>query len=133
MINEISATGPRLAALMGGIFSDAQALLKQEVALARSELSDELGETKRVVLSIGIGAAILAVGVLFLVLLVVDLLHEELQLKMWQSYGIVGGILTLAGVVLLLLARARVSAISFVPKQTVETLKENVQWIKNQS
>lgn len=124
---------PSLASLVSGIVSDAQALIKQEMALARRELADELNKTKQATISLGVGAAIVALGGVLLAFMVVYLLHEEVQLSLWLSYLIVGGVLAIAGIALLLFARAKASEISLVPKQTVETLRENVQWIKNQT
>ena len=124
---------PSLASLVSGIVNDAQALIKQEVALARRELADELTKAKQATLSLGVGAAVAALGGLLLALMVVYILHEEVQMKLWLSYLIVGGVLAIAGATLFLFACAKASEINLVPKQTVETLRENVQWIKNQT
>jgi uncharacterized membrane protein YqjE len=124
---------PSLASLVSGIVSDAQALIKQEMALARRELADELNKAKQATLSLGVGAAVAGLGGVLLALMVVYILHEEAGMKLWLSYLIVGGVLAIAGATLLLFARAKASEISLVPKQTVETLRENVQWIKDQT
>jgi len=124
---------PSLASLVSGIVNDAQALIQQEMALARRELADELNKAKQATLSLGVGVAIAGLGGVLLALMVVYILHEEVQMKLWLSYLIVGGVLAIAGATLLLFARAKASEISLVPKQTVETLRENVQWIKDQT
>jgi uncharacterized membrane protein len=124
---------PSLASLVSGIVNDAQALIQQEMALARRELADELNKAKQATLSLGVGAAVAGLGGVLLALMLVYVLHEEVQMKLWLSYLIVGGVLAIAGATLLLFARAKASEISLVPKQTVETLRENVQWIKDQT
>jgi len=124
---------PSLASLVSGIVNDAQALIKQEMALARREFADELNKAKQATLSLGVGAAVVGLGGVLLTLMLVHVLHEEVQMKLWLSYLIVGGVLAIAGATLLLFARAKASEISLMPKQTVETLRENVQWIKDQT
>jgi hypothetical protein len=58
---------------------------------------------------------------------------SDQNLPLWACYGIVGGFLTIVGVVLLYAARSKASTIHLVPERTVETIRENVQWIKNQT
>jgi hypothetical protein len=126
-------TEPSLTSLVSGIVNDAQKLIKQEIALARREFVDELNKTKQATASLGIGAGLAAVGAVLLSLTFVYLLHDEAHLRLWLSYLIVGGILAIGGVAFLLIAKALAAEITLVPKQTIETLRENVQWIKNQT
>jgi hypothetical protein len=125
-------TEPSLTSLVSGIVNDAQRLIKQEIALARREFVDELNKTKQATASLGIGAALAALGAVLLTLTFVYLLHEEAQLRLWLSYLIVGGTLAIGGIAFLLIAKVQAAEITLVPKQTIETLRENVQWIKNQ-
>jgi len=124
---------PGLAGLVNGIVNDAQVLIKQEIALARREITDELNKTKQAAVSLGIGIATALAGVWLLVMFVVYLLHEEAHLKLWQSYGIAGVVLALIGMGLVFLAKARAREIHLVPRQTVETMRENVDWIRSQA
>jgi hypothetical protein len=124
---------PSFASLISGIIEDAQALFKQEAALARREIADEINKTKQAAASLGAGLGVAALGVILLTLMVVQLLHEEAGLRLWLSYLIVGGALAIVGGVLFMVGRARASTISLVPKQTMQTMKENVQWIRNQT
>jgi hypothetical protein len=126
-------TEPSLTSLVSGIVNDAQKLIKQEIALARREFVDELNKTKQATASFGIGAGLAAVGAVLLSLTFVYLLHDEAHLRLWLSYLIVGGILAICGIAFLLIAKAQAAEITLVPKQTIETLRENVQWIKNQT
>ena len=126
-------TEPSLTSLVNGIVNDAQKLIMQEIALARREFVDELNKTKQATASFGIGAGLVAVGAVLLSLTFVYLLHDEAHLRLWLSYLIVGGIVAIGGLVFLLIAKAQAAEITLVPKQTIETLRENVQWIKNQT
>ncbi|HEV8711676.1 MAG TPA: phage holin family protein [Candidatus Binatia bacterium] len=126
------STEPSLAALIGGIINDARDLLLQEFTMAKLEIQDELRKTKTAVVSLGIGIGISAVGGLLLILMLVHLLHALTALPLWGCYGIVGGILLLSGLVVLYTGKKTAEEIEVVP-ETVETLKENVKWIRERT
>jgi hypothetical protein len=126
-------TEPSLTSLVSGIVDDAQKLIKQEIALARREFVDGLDKTKQATTSLGIGAGLAALGGVLLSFMFVYLLHEEAHLRLWLSYLIVGAIVAVGGIAFLLIARAQAAEITLVPRQTIETLRENVQWIKRQT
>jgi O-antigen/teichoic acid export membrane protein len=123
---------PSLSSLVGGIINDVQVLMKQEVALARKELAEELQKAKQAAISLGIGIGIASVGGLLLILMLVFLLNWAAPaIPLWACFGIVGGVFVLAGVGLLALAKKKAESIHVVPERTAETMKENLQWIKN--
>jgi len=123
---------PSLAALIGGIINDARDLLLQEFTMAKLEVQDELRKTKAAAISFGIGIGIAAVGGLLLIFMVVHLLHAITPLPLWGCYGIVGGVLLLSGFIVLYTGKKAAEEIGVVP-ETVETLKENVKWIKERT
>jgi hypothetical protein len=129
-------TEPSMASLVSGIVSDTQTLIKQEVALARRELKDEIHKAIQAGVSLGIGVGFIAVGGLLLLFMLAHLVNE-LMLKQlpghWAGYGIVGGLAFVIGIGLLLYAKSRADEINVVPPQTAETMKENARWIKNQT
>lgn len=123
---------PSLAALIGGIINDARDLMLQEFTMAKLEVQDELRRTKAAAISLGIGIGIAAVGGLLLLLMLVHLLHALTPIPLWGCYGIVGGVLLLAGLLLLYSGKKTAEEIAVVP-ETVETLKENAKWIREQT
>jgi Putative Actinobacterial Holin-X, holin superfamily III len=123
---------PTLAQLLTGLMQDAQTLLRQEMALATHELRVELRNTIRAVMFLGIGIGIAAIGGWLLILMLVHLLQALTALPLWACYGIVGGLLAAGGIVLLVLGQRKLARLHLVPQQTVETMQENVQWIKSQ-
>ena len=134
MADRIPTESPQsMASLLGGIASDIQTLVRQEITLAKTEMLREWDKAKTAAESIAAGAAVLAVGALLLCLCVVSVLHEAIPLPWWASFLIVGGVLTVAGAVLFLVGRARAAQVNVIPPQTAETLRENVQWIRNQT
>jgi uncharacterized membrane protein len=130
-----SSPGPdaSLASLVGGIINDAKDLLLHEFTMAKLEMKDELNKTKTAAVSLAIGAGISAVGGLLLILMLVHLLAALTPIPLWGSYGIVGAVLLLVGVILLMSGKRTAEQVDVVPPRTVATLKENAQWLKEQT
>jgi hypothetical protein len=124
---------PTLAQLVRGLMDDATVLIQQELALAKYELYEEARKTKTAVVSLGAGIGVAAVGGLLLIIMLVHLLRELTEWPLWTCYGIVGGICAVAGTALLYRGKQQISQIDIVPQQTVETMKENVRWLKRQT
>jgi Flp pilus assembly protein TadB len=128
----VEETNPSMTSLVSGIVADLQRLLRQEMELARTEVRQEWDKAKTAAGALAAGAALFAVAGLLLCFMFVHLVHY-FGVPLWGCFGIVGGVLLLAGVVLAGTGYARARSVHVVPPQTVETLKENVQWIKNQT
>lgn len=129
-----TASEPSMSALVSGIIRDTQTLIKQEMALAKHEVKDEVHKTVQAGVSLSVGVGLVAVGAGLLLLMLVHLLNWAIPaMPSWGGYGIVGGIVLLVGVGLLLFARSKAEDIHLQLPQTTETLKENAQWIQNQT
>jgi len=132
-------TSPSMASLLGGIVSDIQTLIRQEVALARSEIQREWDKAKTAAGSMAVGSAILALGGILLCLMVVHLLAWAFgypntpgrEWALWVAYLIVGGVLAVLGAVLFYTGRNKAGQVNVIPPQTAETMRENVEWIQN--
>lgn len=124
---------PSMTSLVEGIVSDAQQLVRQEMSLARAEIQEEWHKMKSAAGALGAGIVVLSLSGFFLSVMAVHLLHWLTQLPLWACYGIMGGACALLGAGLIFVGRSQASAVSFVPRQTVETMRENVQWIRNQT
>ena len=126
-------TEPTLARLVGDLVSDVKQLLRQELALARYEVREEVRKAKVASVSIGAGLGVVAIGGLLLIAMLVHLLNAVTEWPLWICYGIVGGVCAVAGGVLLYFGKHYMFQIDMVPQQTVETMKENVRWIKEKT
>jgi hypothetical protein len=122
---------PSLAALLGGIMQDAKDLLVQELTLAKLEGHDELGHLKTAALALGIGVGVAAVGGILLSVMLVHVLAAYTAMPLWGCYGIVGSVFGVLGGVLLASGKHKIEEIDMMP-QTVETMKENAQWLREQ-
>jgi len=136
MANDIpTGSEQSLTTLVSGIINDAETLMKQEVALAKTELKEEMKKTKEALVSLAVGAGVAALGGLMLTFMVVHLITwvSSNAIPLWVSYAIVGGVLAVTGAVLVFTGTRRAEDIHLVPPQTAQTMRENVQWIKNQT
>jgi hypothetical protein len=131
--SHVDNSHPTLAQLMRGLVDDVTLLMRQELALAKHEMHEEVRKTKTVAVSLGAGIGITAVGGLLLIVMLVHLLNALTEWPLWICYGIVGGVCALAGIALLYRGKRYMSQIDIVPQQTVETMKENVRWIKEKT
>jgi Putative Actinobacterial Holin-X, holin superfamily III len=122
---------PSLAALLGGIMKDAKDLLVQELTLAKLEGHDEVRQIKTAALSLGIGVGVAAVGGILLSVMLVHVLAAYTDIPLWGCYGIVGSVFGVLGWVLLASGKYKIEEIDVMP-QTVETMKENAQWLREQ-
>ena len=122
---------PSLAALLGGIMKDAKDLLVQELTLAKLEGHDEVRQIKTAALSLGIGVGVAAVGGILLSVMLVHMLAAYTDIPLWGCYGIVGSVFGVLGWVLLASGKHKIEEIDVMP-QTVETMKETAQWLREQ-
>lgn len=130
---------PGIASLLKGIVNDFRDLIKQQFQFARTELKTDLKKTGEASLLLAIGVGMAFLGTMVLVLMLVHLLHwltlpagvELAGLPLWACYGIVGGLIMATGVVLLLTGKAKLKAFNPLPDQTLQSIKENIEWTTN--
>lgn len=122
-----------VATLIGGIVNDAKDLLINEFTIAKLEVQQEMRKTKSAALAFAVGAGVVGIGGLFLVLMCVHGLVVLLEIPLWGSYGLVGGLLFLVGALLLVRGKQTAEQIDVIPPKTASTLRDNAQWIKEQT
>jgi hypothetical protein len=112
--------------------SDLSLLLRQEIDLAKAEMAEK-GRTAAPGLGMFGGAGIVglcAAGAVtaFLILVLSTFLPD------WAAALVVGAVLTTAAYVLVQQGKERVAhAGAPVPEQTIETMKEDVEWAKTRA
>jgi hypothetical protein len=117
-----------VTALVTGILDDAQELFKQQVALLKHEVKEEIHQTKEAARSLAWGLGLAVVGGFLLCLMLPLLLNWAVPaLPLWACFGIVGGIFAAVGGGMLYAGSQKLEAIHPFPQQTVEALRENLQ------
>ena len=122
-----------IGAIVGGIVGDVQDLVRKEIALARQEVREEVTTAKDAGIKFGIAGGVLAIGAIPLILGIAGGLGQLLGLPTWVGYIIVGVVLVVIGCILLFSAQKQAKQIKPIPRKTVETMKENVEWIKDRT
>lgn len=123
-------SGPTLTHLVGGIIGDAQALLKQQLALFRTEMKQDIKRTKQALVALVAGLALVSVGATLLCFMAVYGLQAMWpQLPLWACFGVVGGVLAAAGGIGFYSAVRQFQEFNPLPDESAQALKENVQWI----
>ena len=120
---------------LGDLFSDLSrettTLVRQEVQLAKAELTQSATEAARGIGMLVAGGAVAYAGLLFLLLAIVYGLIEA-GWEAWLSALVVGLIVVVIGAILVLRARESLKPANLAPRRTVETLKEDQEWAKEQ-
>ncbi|MDP9363698.1 MAG: phage holin family protein [Chloroflexota bacterium] len=119
-----------LGALISGVIKDLQDLLRAEVQLAKTELREDATGIGKALAFIAAGAFIGLVGLIFLIQAIVWILDEFVN--DWLAATIVAVALLAIAAILALSGRSKLSATNLKPEQTIETLKEDQQWAKQQ-
>jgi Putative Actinobacterial Holin-X, holin superfamily III len=120
---------------LGDLFSDltreTSSLVRQEVQLAKAELTQSATEAARGIGMLVAGGAVAYAGLLFLLLAIVFGLIEA-GWDPWVSALVVGLVVVAIGAVLVLRARESLKPANLAPQKTVKTLKEDAEWAKEQ-
>jgi uncharacterized membrane protein YqjE len=129
-----------IGSLLKELRDELTTLFRQEIALAKTEMSEKAANTGRDVGSIAAGAVFLLAGLLVCLLGLSALLYWALvSLDVpnyhagWIAPLVVGIVTALIGWVLVRSGMARIKQRSFVPEKTVQSLKEDKQWLTNQT
>ena len=119
-----------LGELFSDLATDTSNLVKQEVALAQTELTQKAVKVGKNVGYLVVGGAVGYAAVLcFIAALVIGLSY---LVPAWAAALIVGVVVAVAAVVLILSAISALKRTGITPTQTVETIKEDAQWLKDQ-
>lgn len=129
MADARTQTQPTIGELFGELTRETGTLIRQQMELARLELSQRVSRLGRGLTRVVIGGA-LATGGLLAIVAGIVLAVTALGVPGWVSALVVGAVLALVGYVLAQQAIAAMSREELAPQATIETLKENAEWIK---
>jgi hypothetical protein len=117
--------------LLGDLGRQTGTLVRRELDLARTEVTSSVGRLSRDAGLVGIGGALAYAGVLVLLAAAVLGLIEA-GLDGWLAALIVGALVVAIGGAIVATGLNRMKETSLAPKQTAETVRENVEFVKEQ-
>lgn len=119
---------------LGDLFSEltreTSVLVRKEIELAKTEMTDKATKAGKNVAALAVGGAVAYAGALALIAGVILLLGNAIPL--WVSALIVGLVVAGIGYFLIQKGLTALKHIDMVPRQTIETLKEDKEWAKDQ-
>ena len=119
-----------LGTLFAELSTETSTLIRDEVALAKAEMSQKVAGIGMDVGRLVAGGAVAYAGLLALIAALILALGEALP--MWLSALLVGIAVAAGGAVLVRSGLARLKERNPLPEQTIQTLKEDAAWLKNQ-
>ena len=130
---------PGIGSLLKGIVNDFRDLIKQQFQFAATELKADLRKTGQASRLLAIGVGVATLGAILLTLMLVHLLHwltlpsgvPQAGLPLWACYGIVGGVISGAGAIAVLLGMGKFNSFNPLPDETLKTMQENLEWKTN--
>ena len=120
-----------LGELFAELARETSTLVRQEVTLAKTEMTDKATKAGKDVASMAVGGAVAYAGFLVILAALVLLLGEVMDT--WLSAFIVGALVLLVGYFLIQRGREALKQEDLAPRQTMETLKEDAEWAKRQT
>lgn len=121
---------------LGELFADLSrelgTLVRNEAELAKTELTSKAGRIGKSLAALAVGGAVLYAGVLA-VMAAVILLLATIGVPIWISALLVGAVVLVVGWLLVKRGLDLLRQTDLSPRHTVETMKENVQWAKEQT
>lgn len=137
MATSVENDGRSVSGLMRELRDETTTLLRQEVALAKTEMSEKLSKVTRNAIYFVVGGAIVHLGLIFLLLAASGGLEVAfidagmVATSQWLAPLLVGIVIGIVGAALLYKAKASLSTTTMVPEKTVQTIQEDKQWIQN--
>lgn len=119
--------------LFGQLTQDMTLLVRQEIQLARTEMSEKISRVTANLLSVGAGGFVAYLGGLALVGALILAIRDLADISLAWSSLIVGAVLAIIGYVMLQRGLKELKRVDLAPRRTVETLKDDVQWAKEQT
>jgi hypothetical protein len=118
--------------LFGELSQDIGMLVRQEAQLAKTELQQKLSKVTTDLVALATGGVVALIGGLALTAAVILLLIDPVGLKPWLAALLVGAVLGIVGWLMVQRGLTDLKRTDPTPRRTVESIKEDVQWAKEQ-
>ena len=120
-----------LSGLLAELSQQTSALVRQEVAIARTEIMQKAYGIGKDIGFLAVGGAAAYAGFLAIIAAAIIALRKT-GVSWWLSALLVGSIVAGIGSVLVLKGINNLKQADVMPRQTIETIKEDTEWAKDQ-
>ncbi|MDQ3704016.1 MAG: phage holin family protein [Chloroflexota bacterium] len=120
-----------LGELFADLAKESSVLVRQEVALAKAEMTQKAGQVGKDIGFLAVGGLVLYAGLLAIIAAIIIVLGT-IGVPWWLAALVVGVIVAGVGYFLVQRGLQALKRENLAPKQTIETLKEDAEWAKEQ-
>ena len=120
-----------LGELFSELAQETSTLVRQEVNLAKTEMSQKASSAGKHVGVLAAGGALAYAGLLAILAGIIALLNDVMPL--WVAALLVGIVVAVVGYLLVKRGLDALKREDFTPRETIETLKEDQEWAKEQT
>lgn len=121
---------PSIGTLFTDLTEDMGKLVRQEIELARVETLQKVNQATRSVILMAAGGFVAYAG--FITLLAAAAIGLGQIMPYWLSTLIIGVVVLIVGAILIGSGRSAISNMTVVPENSVESIKEDARWAKEQ-
>ena len=127
-----TAAGQSLGELFAALLKDTTTLVRQELTLAKAELGEKAAKVGRNVGLLAAGGAVAYAGMLAILAAIISLLAHA-GMAWWAAALLVGVVVAAVGGFLISKGLNALKHEDLAPRQTLETIREDTQWIKDRA
>jgi uncharacterized membrane protein YqjE len=130
MPSQLEQEGASVTSIVSGIVHDAQELVRQQLKLFQVEIRNDTRRTIAATIPMVVGGFLALVALIIFAIMGAHLFHWAWpdHIPLWGGHAIIGGALAVLGLGLVFWGKAQFSKFSPLPDQSMEGLKENLQW-----
>jgi predicted phage tail protein len=123
----IDKSDKSLPALFSDLTHDMVDLVRQELALARAEVSQKISTAQSALTSVAIGAAIALAGLFIILQAVVNVVAMMLPVNLapWLAPLLVGAVIAIIGYAMIKGGSSKLQAENMVPQRTIDSLRRD--------
>lgn len=125
---ELARDNKSLGELFADLTREVVTLVRQEAALARTEMTEKAARVGKNVGFLVAGGAVAYAGLLALIAAVIITLAQNTGLTLWGSAFLVGAVVAGLGSFLVWKGLEALKHVDLAPRETLETIKEDQQW-----
>jgi hypothetical protein len=125
-----SRNAQSLSELFSELSRESSTLMRQQIELAKVELSDKMSRLGAGLARVVVGG-LLATGGLLVILAAVVLGVVAMGVPAWLAALLVGLVVSFVGYLLAQQAIAAMGREDLAPRTTIDTLKESAEWVKS--
>lgn len=127
-----------IAGLLSELRDETTTLLRQEIALAKTEMKENVSRTGNHAVQLAVGGFVAYAGIIVLLIGIGHLLGALLiragldaQVAEWLAPSVIGLIVAIIGWMMLSRAKHAIAHEDLAPRQTIDSLRANKQWAQN--